>query len=245
MSDKARTVQVGERTYTVQPFKGFKATRIGRIVAEVTKQVPGVTDAMAQFTREFESKNAVRITRNMSMLPRFKPLFEDMNMTEDDWQRCGGAVEIPQPPDPAMVYAAVFNLIFEQAEDKVLNLLAWVAVTNSELRDADEADNVDEVIARIRRDLLHEGDLEELLELFIVGVDMIKEQFTGKLEALTGAIGRLTGQQDTNSNASTASETDEAPVSATTTESQNLSTDSQPRTDGPEVTPSIEPTSSS
>lgn len=244
MSDKARTVQVGERTYTVQPFKGFKATRIGRIVAEVTRQVPGVLDDMAQFTREFESKNAVRITRQMSMLPRFKSLFEDMSMTDEDWERCGGAVEIPQPPDPNMVFASVFPRVFEQAEKQVLDLLAWVAVSNADLRDADDSDTVDELIAKTRKDLLHEGDLSELLELFIVGVDMIKGEFAGKRDALTGAISGLTGRQDASSQ-STNEQDDEAPVSATSTEKQSLSTDSQPPTDGHDVTPSTESPSAS
>lgn len=235
----SQSVKVGDRTYNIAAFKGFKAVRVGRIIAQITKEAPAIVDRMGDFTREYEQKNVIRITRSMSVLPRFKPLFDDMKMTPEEWEATGGAVEIPQSPEPEMVMAAVFPLAFEFAEDRVVELLAWIAAPNSELKDADEAGEVDKYISDLSKRLLHEGDLEELLALAIAGAEVVREQFAGKVEQLGKLISTFTGRQDSEPLSSTSSTVDVESSESDTTK-PNSSTDSLPPTDGPEVKPSTE-----
>jgi hypothetical protein len=242
---ETRTVKVGERDYRIGAFSGYKAVHIGRIVAKIGKQVPELIDDMNAFTRRFEAENSLKITRAMSVLPRFKPLFDDMQLSDEDWQRCGGAVEIPQPADANMVIASVFPKAFEYAEDSVLDLLAWIASTNVELSEADENDGVDEHIKSLRKRLLHEGALDELVTLALVGVEIVREQLQSQVAEVGKAISTLMGRQEDSQTSSTESEAGESEDSdeATSTTSQNLSTDSPTPTGGTDAPRSTEPAS--
>lgn len=238
---ETKSVTVGDTSYNIARFKGFKALNIGRIVKDITRQVPEIAEAMAAFTRKYEHDNAVRITREMSVLPRFKPMFDGLAFTDEDWQRCGGAVEIPQPPDTGTVIAAVFPLVFDQAEEHLLNLIAWCAAPNSELREADEGEGVDQYIANLRKKLLHEGDLDELIDLTIASTEVVMDQFTGKMGKLQLLISAFTGRLENLQRSTTPGDQDDSvddDSEPTSTTKPNLSTDSEAPTDGPVATPS-------
>lgn len=233
-----RSVNVGDTNYNIVPFSGFKALEIGGVISDITEQVPQVLAKMAQFVREYEQENEVRITREMSVLPQFAVFFENMAMTDEKWQQCGGAVSLPQGPSQPLIMAAVFPEVFKYAREQVLALLAWIVIPNRELEEADEAGAVDDLIKRTQKKLLHQGTLGELIELFTVGAECIREELAGKVSDLQSAISALTGMQGDSQMPSTTLESDGDDATHESGEKPNLSTDSPPRTDGPDASPS-------
>lgn len=188
------TVTVGESTYTLSPFKGFKALKIGAVVSRITNDVPQVIGMMGDFTRDYESKNSVKVTRQMSVLPEFRVLMSRVNMTDDDWQKVGGFIELPASPDQGLVIAAVFPYVFEHAQHHIIELLALVAATNGELQQWDEMEQYEEQVKLLGKKLLYSGDLSELLELLTAGMKQAQGEL-GKLRSLVGAFRALTGQE--------------------------------------------------
>lgn len=223
-----KTITVGERSYTLSDFKGFKALQIGEVISRITQQVPEVIGMMSDYTREYEAKNAVKVTRQMSMLPEFKPMFRQMNMTDADWEACGGYVELPQSPDPQYVFASVFPHVFQHAREEVVQLLALIAASNSELAQWDQEETLTENVSQLGKSLLYQGDLSELLDLLQAGLEQARDEL-GKLRQVVDLIGALTGRQQPSQNGSTAStateEADEAessePSPETATEKQS------------------------
>lgn len=61
----AKKVTVGEREYSVAPFRTYKAIRAGVIVSRVTEQVQAILDHVGEFTRQYRTKHTVQITREM------------------------------------------------------------------------------------------------------------------------------------------------------------------------------------
>lgn len=175
----AREVRIGDRTYPIARFKGFKAVRAGRIVQQLSDQYPVILDAMAEFTRNYEAKNTVRITRAMAHLPRFQAL----GLTDQDFDG-REYIELPQAPSGEERLFAVFHKVMTIFEQQLMELLALIVAPNSELRRADSEDRVDQYLADLGKELLFEGDLDELAMLLVEAREVIEEQFTGKLERL-------------------------------------------------------------
>jgi hypothetical protein len=234
------TVQVGERSIEIRPFRGFKAVHVGRLVAEIMRLVPDLLDRTADFTREYEQRHAVVITREMEPLPQFRAFFERMNMTDEDWRKAGGKITLPAEPSQETVMAAMFPVVFEAAEPKVMTLLAWIIAGNDELRTADESDSVSELIARLEKSLLHDADLDQLLEVAIAGSEIVRASFMGKGDRLAQAIGRITGKQesDLSNSTDTLSESPPPTQGATNGTNPDSSISSPTTTNGPEAQPS-------
>lgn len=211
-----RDVQIGDRTVTIQAFKGFKALEVARIVAAIGKQAPDVQQEIAEFTNQYEESNTVKITPGMAVLPRY----EGLGLTDDHFARSGGVIEVPLSPKTWEQVAAVFPSVFEAARDDVVKLLALLTTPNSELREWDEADAVDDELEKEGRKLLHDADFDQYVDLLIAAVEVVQEQFKGKADAVGKVAGLWSGRQSTK------------PNSTRSRKKPGSSTDSPAHTDG-------------
>lgn len=209
-------VKVGDRTVTIPRFSGFKVVRAGRIVKELTRKYPSVLFDIASFTREYEERNSVRVTRAMAKLPRY----EQIGLTDRDFGD-KEFVEFPQSPSTPEQIAAVFPQIMEAAESEIVTLLALILAPNSELADHDEAGDVDEYLSKEGKKLLHSADADQLVDVALVAVDVLRDQFAKKIDE----VGKLRALVDPQAAATAARQ-------AKKENSPESSTDSDAPTDG-------------
>jgi hypothetical protein len=176
-SETKKQVEIGDRLVNVSRFSTFKAIHAGELLTEVLNEVPDLSEKLSAYNAEFRSKNTVRISRAAAEL-RYDP--EQLaQVSEEAWMATDGYMELPASPGALDVAAFVLPVAFEAARDRVLELLALVVVSNSELRDADEANNIGEVLDAQKKLLLH-SDLGELIDLVVAAVEVLTEQFEGK-----------------------------------------------------------------
>lgn len=247
----ARTVKVGDREYTVEPFNGRKAILAGRMVARIAKKVPGLLEHDAQFQRAYADANAIRVTRAMALgIDGWRERLADV--TDEQWEAIGGVLVIPQPPTFELRLASLFTEAFETAEEEVLKLLALAIVPNGDLADAAKTGDVKELLLDRADQLLDGGTLSELVDL----AGEVAEQVREELQAGGGGLGKLralwaSSQSETKSSDSESSPSDTEPQPAASQTETDLdparetgttpvgistppgsSTDSPPPTDG-------------
>jgi hypothetical protein len=215
-----KEVRIGERNVTIPRFSAFKIVRSGRLIAKIAKAYPTIMFDVAKFERDYETANAVRITKTMAQLPRFVPL----GLTDADFEG-REYVEIPNSPNDWQRFASVFPEVMSVGEEDVVSLLALVLAPNKELEEEDESDSVDEYLRKKGKALLHEAEGDQLLDACIAVAEVLKEQFASKIDEAGNAIAAFTS----NGNAATNGQN-----------SQNSSTDSDGLTVGTEAESSIE-----
>lgn len=260
-----RTVTIGADEHPIHSFSGYKAVRAGSIVARITKKVPQILDEMAEFQRTYEENNQLRLTKEMAKLPKFSvtkpngdlvPLFgeEDFAAAAKDGK---DYISIPQAPTTMEKWAAVFPTVFEAAELELRELFGLILITNEDLEKADEADEVEKALAAKGRQVLHQAELSQMLELLVVSAEVLRGEFEGKEERLRPILGMMgmgappspsppepSSSGPEPSELETEPETPETPD--TSAESSEPSpTDSAGPTDGPAPTPSTESVGSS
>lgn len=174
-----RKVTVGDEDYTIRNFKGFKAFRIGRVLSKLGKVGPEVSEKVNEFVREYGEKNAEKVPRATLEL-RYPE--EAAHVSEEAWAQSGGIVVLPSAPTTPEILATVFPIAFEAAGEKVVDLLAWVIASDSELetKDGEGEEAIEKYIEGLRKKLLHRGDLDQLLELAAAAQDVLREQMAGK-----------------------------------------------------------------
>lgn len=226
-----RSVKAGDRTYDIQPFRGLKALEAAELVARIMDAVPGLMTEVSEFSREYAEKNAERITvdevryqiaqwdaRRLSgeEIPKtaWEVLYESGAFNDR------GFIQTPKAPSPFEQVGAVFPKVIKGAKEDTLRLLALVLIPNGNLKDADKADRIDEELYDLGRELLYEADLTELVEIVVVGIEVLQEQ----LAPAQASVGKLTRLLRGRQNGS--SQENEEP------QSQTSSTDSPKRTAG-------------
>src|SRR5262245_44151242 len=130
-----RQVTLGDKTYTLEGFRAFKALRAGDILARITHDVPGILEKMAEYSARAEEWNTVTVGR-ASAQAQYPHLV--VGMTDADWEAENNTVTLVKPPEFEEQIVAVFPEIFKTARDHVLELLALIIAPNSELRRADD-----------------------------------------------------------------------------------------------------------
>lgn len=186
MTDESpQEIRIGDMTVRIARFRGLKAALAGALVSRVMRQVPQIQEEVQDFRKEFREKNTIVITPAMARLPRFAAL----GLTSEDFQAAGGNIEFPDEPDPQAVMFHVFPILFDMANIELKKFLAIIAITNSDLEEADDADEVDDALAKLGKKLMREGDIDELLELVAVGYEVLQDQILRKSDRL----GKLKG----------------------------------------------------
>ena len=126
----------------------------------------------------------------------------------------------------------IFPDIYELAEKELLIFLALITISDSELEMADSSDQIDEVLTKRGKELLNKGYIDEILELCVVGWEVLQDQIMRKRDRL----GKLEGIPILGTWLSTPSQSSQDDPSETppisTDESPILSTDSPDSTDG-------------
>lgn len=238
MSER-REVRVGEEHFVLRPFRGFKALLILERVTALMEVAPELQDAAADALKAHRDKYMVEMPRNVFEM-RYPE--EARDISEKGWSEAGQSIRLPDPEAPPVDGAAVFLSLLPKlvglARSEMLELLALVVVKDSALRDADENDTTDELLASQGKTLLYDGSLEELAELGLAAFELIQEQFSGKVRELVSQATSLMGGE---------SEDDPLPIPEPAAENESEMVEgssetsfisSPESTDGPEPTPS-------
>lgn len=239
--ENAAEVTVGERSYRIARFRGLKAQQILRLSARIGRRYPKLAKQVAEFEQAYIDENKIRLSRTEAEL---KFGAEAAAISDEAWETSGGELALKQMPSPGERLAAIWPELLEAAEEPMLDLLAVISLSNKELADADDADEVESTIAGRRKELLHDGHPEELVELALAGYEVARGQFGPLVERaipLLQMVGLTMGEPEpTTSSTSPASEepSDSSRTSNGSETSQSSSTDSPPDTDGPDDKPS-------
>lgn len=178
--DSPREIQIGDAKYTVVRFKGLKASIAAALVSRVMEKVPELQDMTTEFRRRFRESNTIAITPAMAKLPTYAGI----GLVPEDFAAGGGKVEFPEEPSNQAVLVHIFPKLFDLADKELRRFFALMVIPNSELEEADDADEVEEVLSKWGKKLLRQGDLEELLELVVVGGEVLREQLARKKDVL-------------------------------------------------------------
>lgn len=242
MADHAqvREVRIGENTYVLKPFRAFKAIIAGELISRVGDEIRELLSELARFDREYRQTNVVRISKAQA-LQRGWDLPADAFVTPDDGEPF---VELPGMPSAEERLMFAFPRAFKLAREEVTKLLALIVITNDDLRNGDINGDVEERLEKLGQELIHGGEVGEIVELLAATVDHVREQ----LAQHGGAVGKLRDflRRATNPTSPDAEE-DEADDRKTTLEpmvvvsaSPDSSTSSPPPTDGDETESSTE-----
>lgn len=235
--DLTRSVDVGGKTYEIGRFKGYKATRIMREAAAIGRRFPEITKLGQDYEQAYLAGGALRLSRTEAELK-----FGDdaREISEAAWSASDNELPLRRMPDPSERLLAVAPAILDAAEDRVVTLLALISASNAELKEADQAEaGVDGFLERRGRELMHEGDLEELVNLAVAGFEVGRAQFA-PLEGMVGkAIGLLNRRRRDPDPIEENPTSDPSPTSPPSSEtSPSSSSDSGPPSDTPATTSS-------
>lgn len=239
-----RSVEVGGKTYEIGRFKGYKATRIMREAAAIGRRFPAITKLGQDYEQAYLAGGALRLSRTEAEL-KFGD--EAREISEAAWTASDNELPLRRMPDPSERLLAVFPEILDAAEDRVVTLLALISATNAELKEADQAEaGVDGFLEQRGRELMHEGDLEELVNLAVAGFEVGRAQFA-PLEGMAGKAIALLNRRRRDPDPIEESPTSEpSPTSPPSSEtSPSSSSDSEPPSDTPATTSSSESPGSS
>lgn len=228
-------VQVGEETITIARFRGLKAILAGALIKRVMEKVPDIRAAGDEFTKKYRQTTTLTITKENFRSPGFR----DWGYTEEDFK--DGPVEVPLNPSGQQVFMAIFPDLWDLAKEEVTNFFGLLAISNKDLEEADDADKVDEALARTGKKLIREGYIEELAEVCLVGWEVLQDQILKKRDRL-GKIMDLPFLQDMLSTPQREEGTTDSSVTPATSQpdAQTSSTDSDGSTDGIDAPPSTE-----
>lgn len=252
-------VKVGDREVVIEPFKGYKGARAGRLFGRISRHWPEIVDKMADFSREYGEKHYKRITRAMAETRSVaETIVDDGELTGEQRAAMQAAadrmaavyqrmldgelkdkpyVDLPEVPSQAEQIAAVFGDVFEVAEKQLLELLALLITPNKDLKraykDAGE-DGVNTLLQEVAEDLLFDAELEDLVALTVEGYEVLRKQ----LDVKGAAMGKLQSLLSSGGR-TTSAPSQQQPVSSetsstipSTSTSPGSSTDSPAPTDG-------------
>lgn len=231
MSAETTTVTVGEREYVLRPFRGLKAISLMSAIGGLMKTLPDLQDQIAEVSRKHRDQHMIDIPRAAFEL-RYPE--DAKNVSQEAWDSSGGVVRLPDPDATLgweQIMLSVLPTVMDQARDQVLQVMALVVIPDRELQDADEADNVPEALAAISKQLLYDGTLDELAELALASVELVKEQFQGKVRELVDQVSEMFGGTEEETE-------EEIKIGTVETPNETSSTPSPPPTDGPDETSS-------
>lgn len=243
-------VRVGTRKIIVGRFKGYKATKLMREAAQLARHYPKVGKQIATYKRDYAAENMIELDRAEA---EYRLGDQARQISDKAWDSAGGKIRLGRTPTTEEQIVAVFPDLLEEAEDRVIRVLALVGASNEDLRRAwdeggDEA--VDKLLEEQGAELLFEADAGELVELALAATEVGRAQFAplrqrlaslGEQLGLTPAPMPATETEDAPEPTTTATEPAASPTSPPSSETtQSSSTDSPRPTDGQPARPSLE-----
>lgn len=231
-------VKVGNEELTIARFRGLKAILAGALVARVMREVPEINKKAVEFRKLYRDTNIVEITPGMAKLPRF----EQLGLTLEDFTANGGPIRLPMDPEPRDIIMSIFPDLFDLARKELTKFFALLAISNADLEKADDEDQIETALEVRGKQLVRNGDIDELAELFISSWEVLKDQILQKrdrLEKLSTIpwVGTLLSTPPEERDI----KIDEETTQPTSTPDQpTLSIDSPDSTDGADEKPSTE-----
>lgn len=174
------TVEIGEKDYTIQRFRGLKAILAVAAVTRIAREVP---DIMSDVVKDYQKRNTVVVTEVMSRIPRWSGFStEDFDAAEKDTGR--REIEIPSPMGENEQILQSLPKLLEEARREVIRLLAILIIPNSELKEADKEDRVEAALDEYKDLLLYDAELDQLADLALAAQDVLAEQLGDRRERL-------------------------------------------------------------
>ena len=192
--------------------------------------MPEVMDALASQRREYAEANALVVTPAMMKLERFqRPVLDEDGFatteplfSQADFDASGGSIRLPVEPTTQEQALAVFPIVFDAAEDALVELLALLVAPNSELADADEEGTVDDYLKKSSRKLLHAASLAQLMEIIVAAIEIVTESLMGDGESPLGkVVEAMTSQSLNETQSSTQESATESPETTVGTGEQS------------------------
>ena len=181
-------VIIGDRSVRIEPFSGRKATRVLRLLSDISKQTPELLRLRAEFRTTYAQENVLELTRAEAHA-RFGDRLQ--HMTAEDWQQSGELLRIRQLPSLEEELIALFPEALDRAEGLVVQLLALIAMPNDEVKRharSGALNGPEGELAQQGDDLL-DAPAEQLLELAIVAGETVDQQFQRKLAEAGDRLG--------------------------------------------------------
>lgn len=238
--------RIGDRTIEVRPFKAYKATLALEYLGEIGNAFPGIVQELALFDREYAKANAIEIPR-----ATFEWRYPDdaKRVSEEAWQQSGGRVIMPAEPSGWEQFMHMFPKVYGEARQHVIDLITVVVIPDSDFEKWDAEggeEQVDVEVQARRKTLLHEAELDQLVDLLAVTWEVLQKQFEGKAEAIrtglrsvAGSLGVEIKEDGTVAKSETEEQTDdpdrESPASEEPTSESDSSTGSPPPMAGAET----------
>jgi hypothetical protein len=174
----------------IEPFSARKATRMFKLVDEIVRKVPEVSQKLMAFQARYREQNVRRMPRSMAMI-HFAPERLE-HITDEQWQQMGNVIEMPAEPGTVDVIAHILPDLLDVAESEVVRIAALILMRNDKVRELRDMDD-------LRRKLDEDGDvlldlpMEDLVEVFVVGAEVAGEQWQRKAAGLGPRMGALRG----------------------------------------------------
>jgi hypothetical protein len=153
------------------------------------------------------------------------------HLTNEDWEGSGQTYTRAQPPSDNALLIHMFEVVYDKAEEPLMELLALMLIGNAELRQARRAGDAElRRLIEEKRDLLDdEGDIGDALALAVETYKLLRAQLEREKERVGEARALLRGglKQETQE---TTEETAEEPGTAGSPES-SISSSAEPEAD--------------
>lgn len=190
-------VQINGQTFTIERFTYAKGQRIKSLLRLLEGKMPDITDRWATFRKEYAEKY-VRYIPRINAIAQFGDSLD--HISEEEWERAEQKLPLPAVPSTAEMVAHMAPMIFDSAEDVVLQILALLITPNetvaSYVKGGDLTPRLNETVETV----LMNAMLDELIELACEGAEIIDDQIFGKLKrmgAKAGNVARLFGFRTT------------------------------------------------
>jgi hypothetical protein len=257
--DEAIRVPVGDRNVTVEPFSTRRTTYAFRVVAGVFRRYRDLGKDIAQFRREYETENPIRVSREQAerLVAHHAGLAAEADEEDERvaheaasrrWQAMlDGSlkdrpyVELPGEPSIQETVVHVLPKAMENAEEEITRLLGLIVISNTEFGEARRQKKIDPSLMIKGDEILDGSTPDEALDLLFSGAELFlgdvqaRKEKVGKLRKLVETVLRPASEQETVEGTA---EEDPAPSTSSPSPTSESDTDSDAPTDGPSSTPS-------
>lgn len=201
----SRTIELGDRTITVEPPSGRKASRAFALIRAIGKEAPALVEAWGEFETDYAATHYMELDRvNAELRYGPEPLVVEgevirhqdghpragepvmlpgalESMTDEAWRSVDNKLRLPKaPPLEAKVLNIVRHEAIDDAEENVYRLLALFAMSNADVKAYRRGGTLNEELDRLVDELLDDAGLDELAELAVTVGEVIDEQFRRK-----------------------------------------------------------------
>lgn len=246
-----REVTVGTEKVPIPEFNGIRALEAWRILQEISTLIPDLAEKREAFVEDYASKHFDELDRGQAKL-RFPPypLISDDgepvlgdngravmvpsridSLTDEDWTHMSHVLKVRRYPTDREVGVAIMPEILLRARVPAQKLLGLIITTNDdalEALDRGDTTELDDVIIKRGRNILHRASVSQLIELTVVAVEAASEDVREAIKDLGDRMGNALGAFGFNLAVPDAPST-EIPSSASGSTSSN---DSPPSTAG-------------